>query len=383
MTTLAPAPPGLEGISRLSLPQLCGQLLVVGFEGNSLPSQLTDALSSGMRAGVILFKRNMPTLEESWALCKEVARAAPPDLPPLIALDQEGGRVSRLPLPARVLPPMRALGQLGDLEIVKRAASIVGRGLLALGFNCNFAPVLDVDSNPDNPIIGDRSFSSEPHKVAHFGMAFARGLAISGILPCGKHFPGHGDTHLDSHLALPCVERAREQLDRIELLPFREAALQSLPAIMTAHVVFPDLDPTLAPATLSRPILTDLLRKDWGYQGLVFSDDLRMLALSAEYSLEESAKRAIMAGCDIVLICHDTDKVDSVLESLVDEAEINPEFSARILESAQRSLGARYRFRPRPALQGSAMRHALLGDESQSFFDTLDKRLADAGIVSP
>lgn len=376
MTTLAPAPPGLEAIARLSLPQLCGQLLVVGFDGDSLPNHVSGALSSGLRAGAILFRRNLPTLEASWALCREIADAAPRDFPPLIALDQEGGRVSRLPAPARVLPPMRVLGQLGDLEIVKRAASVVGRGLLALGFNCNFAPVLDIDSNPDNPIIGDRSFSSDPHLVAHLGLTFARGLATTGILPCGKHFPGHGDTHVDSHLALPTVERSREELERIELLPFKEATSQHLPALMTAHVAYPQLDPSLAPATLSRPILTDLLRKQWGYGGLIFSDDLTMKALSAKHSLEQSAVQAIMAGCDMLLICHHSEAIERVLEALVSESETNPEFSARVLESAQRSLAARYCFRQRPALQLSAMQHSVLGNEAQAFFDDLDLRLA-------
>ncbi len=380
MTTLAPAPPGLDAISGMSLPQLCGQLIVVGFDGESLPAHVADALSLGLRAGAILFRRNLPSLESTWALCREIANAMPVDIPPLIALDQEGGRVSRLPEPARVLPAMRKLGQLGDVELVRRAGSIVGRGLLALGFNCNFAPVLDVDSNPLNPIIGDRSFSSDPRVVSQMGLAYAKGLALSGILPCGKHFPGHGDTQLDSHLALPTVERPREQLERIELFPFKEAASQRLPSLMTAHVVYPELDASRTPATLSKPILTDLLRKSWGYDGLVFSDDLTMQAVSADYSLEESAKRAIAAGCDIVLVCHDSEAIERVLEALVGEAEQNPQFSARVLESAQRSLSARYRFRPRAALQLSAMQHSVFGDEAQTFFDELNTKLTKASL---
>jgi len=287
--------------------------------------------------------------------------------------------VTRLPPPARVLPPMRALGWLSDLDLAKRAGHVVGRGLLGLGFNCNFAPVLDVDSNPKNPIIGDRSFSSDPLLVAHLGLAFAQGLASAGILPCGKHFPGHGDTTLDSHLALPRVERSRKQLEKIELLPFKEAVSQRLESIMTAHVVYPALDSTCTPATLSRPILTDLLRQDYGYQGLVFSDDLRMKAVSAQHTIEESAKLAILAGCDIILICHDGDDIDRVLEALVIEAESSPAFSERVYESALRSLSARYRFPLRSALQISAMEHSLLGSEAQAFFDELDRRLIPSG----
>ena len=375
MTTLAPAPPGLEIMSRMSLPQLCGQLLVVGFEGTTLPSDLAAALSAGLRAGVILFRRNLPNIEAAWSLCRELCGACDPALPPLISVDQEGGRVTRLPQPARALPSMRSLGALKDVNLVQRAASIVARGLAVVGFNCNFAPVLDVDSNPGNPVIGDRSFSSDPHLVAHLGLAFARGLSKGGVLACGKHFPGHGDTVLDSHLDLPTVDRSRDRLERVELLPFREAVAQSIDALMTAHVAYPALDPSNTPATLSPLIVTELLRKQWGYHGLVVSDDVGMKALSAKYSAEASAKLAVRAGCDIVLLCHNGAEVDRVLDSLVNEAESDPAFSARIWEGAQRSLTARYRYPPRPALQASALQHVLLGDEATRLFDELDERI--------
>ncbi len=375
MTTLAPSPPGLEVISRMSLPQLCGQLLVVGFDGTTLPETLADSLSAGLRAGVILFRRNLPSIEATWALCRATSHVCAPDLPPFISLDQEGGRVSRLPPPTRTLPPMRSIGMLGDVNFVQRAAGVVARGLAVMGFNCNFAPVLDVDSNPYNPIIGDRSFSNDPHLVAHMGLAFARGLSRGGILACGKHFPGHGDTQLDSHLDLPTVNRPRAQMDRIELLPFREATAQHIDALMTAHVVYPELDAEAVPATLSRPILTNLLRDSWGYQGVVFSDDLEMKAVSARYPLDTCAKKAIQAGCDVLLICHNTGAADRVLDALVSEAESDPIFCARVHEAAVRSLAARYRCPPRPALQSSSLEHVLLGKDVQLFFEELDEKI--------
>ena len=375
MTTLVPAPPGLEVIPRMSLPQLCGQLLVVGFNGTTLPKGLTESLSAGLRAGVILYQRNLPSIEAAWALCCAICRICAPDLPPIISLDQEGGRVSRLPPPARSLPSMRTIGKLGDADFAQRAASIVARGLAVMGFNCNFAPVLDVDSNPHNPIIGDRSFSNDPHLVAHMGMAFARGLSRNGVLACGKHFPGHGDTQLDSHFDLPTVSRPLAQLESVELLPFREAVARHIDALMTAHVVYPELDAEAVPATLSRPILTSLLRDSWGYRGVVFSDDLEMKAVSSQYSLDACAKQAIRAGCDMLLICHSTGAVDRVLDSLVFEAESDPEFCARVYESVQRNLTVRYRFPARPALQRSALEHVLLGKEIQLFFEELDARV--------
>ena len=374
MTTLAPAPPGLEFISRMSLPQVCGQLLVVGFEGTTLPDNLASALAAGLRAGVVLFRRNLPSIEAAWSLCRETNSVCQPHLSPIIALDQEGGRVTRLPVPVRALPSMRVMGRLGDADFIKRAAGMVARSLTVLGFNCNFAPVLDVDSNPHNPIIGDRSFSSDPHLVAHLGLAFARGLSEGGMIACGKHFPGHGDTQQDSHLELPTVRKSRQLLENTELLPFREAAARQIDALMTAHVVYPELDSAGIAATFSKPIVTDLLRDAWGYQGVVFSDDLDMKAVSAGNSLEDCAKLAIRAGCDVLLICHSSGAIDRVLDALVSEAEIDPVFCARVLEAAQRSLTIRLRCPARPAMQSSALECVLLGKDVQSFFKELDER---------
>jgi beta-N-acetylhexosaminidase len=377
MTTLQPCPPGLELLAHLSLPQLCGQLIVVGFDGTAVPEELTVDLAACHRAGVILFKHNLPSLESTWTLCRQVLSVCDARLPPLIAVDQEGGRVTRLPHPIRSLPSMRRLAALDDVQLVERAAELVAKGLCALGFNCNFAPVLDVDSNPLNPVIGDRSFSNEPHQVAHYGLAFARGLGRGGVLACGKHFPGHGDTLCDSHLELPVVSRPLDVLERVELLPFREAVSRSIDALMTAHVVFPELDPSF-PATLSKAIITDLLRIRWGYDGLVITDDLDMGAIRQGYSLQASAVAAIRAGCDILLVGHSLQQAGLVLDALVSEAECDPIFSERVCESARRSLSARLRCPPRPATQLAAAEHVLLGASAQQLFDEVESRLSRA-----
>jgi beta-N-acetylhexosaminidase len=354
---------------------LCGQLLVVGFEDPLLPDELAEDLAAGLRAGVILFRRNMPDLETTWRNCRRASEASDRHLAPLIAVDQEGGRVSRLPEPIPTLPSMRRLASLGDAGLIERAAEMVGKGLLTLGFNCDLAPVLDVDSNPANPVIGDRSFSREPHNVAHFGCAFARGLNRGGVLACGKHFPGHGDTLHDSHLVLPRVERTLAELETTELLPFREAAARNIDALMTAHVVFPALDAS-APATLSKAIVTDLLRGEWGYQGLIISDDLEMGAIRQHHTLQSSAVAAITAGCDLILICHSTNAASQVLDALVREAENSPEFCDRVYESARRSLSARLRCPPRPAHQLAEADHVLLGAAAREVFAEIQSRLS-------
>jgi beta-N-acetylhexosaminidase len=364
---------GSRLLSHLSLPQLCGQLIVVGFESTNLPDELAADLAAGLRGGVILFRRNTPTVASTWTTCCRVLAACDPQLPPLIAVDQEGGRVSRLPEPIRTLPSMRTLASIEDVSLIERAAETVARGLVALGFNCNFAPVLDVDSNPLNPVIGDRSFSNDPHQVARCGLAFARGLNRGGVLACGKHFPGHGDTLHDSHVQLPRVERSLDELERTELLPFQEAAAQPIDALMTAHVVYSALDPS-APATLSSTIITALLRDRWGYQGLVISDDLEMGAIRQNYSLQSSAIEAIRAGCDLVLVCHSTQAASQVLDALVNEAECSPEFCDRVYESARRSLLARRRCPPRPAPQLAEVEDILLGASAQQVFDEICRR---------
>ncbi len=332
----------------LSASQLTGQLLCVGFDGAALPASLEDELRAGRRGGAILFRRNLPSLEVAHELCSSIRRAAPAELPPFIAVDQEGGRVTRLPSPAASLPPMRRLGDIGDEALAGRAGTAVARELATLGFNLDFAPVLDVDSNPANPIIGDRSFGRDAARVAALGIAFARGLEAGGVLACGKHFPGHGDTLTDSHLELPHVPHARARLDRVEIEPFAAAARAGLSSLMSAHVVYAGLDAGV-PATLSPAVCSSLLRDQLGFDGVLFSDDLEMRALSDRMSYEESAVGAVLAGCDVLLVCHDAGAQQRAHAALTRRAEADPGFYRRCEEAAERGLRARRRLPPRPA----------------------------------
>ena len=328
----------------LPLPVLCGQLLVAGFASDHLPSELSRALRAGCRGGVICFKRNLPSLASARNLSASVVESCRLDLPPFISVDQEGGRVGRLPQPFLKLPPMRSLGALGDASLVEEVGRVLGAELAALGFNLDFAPVLDVDSNPDNPVIGDRAFSGDPAEVARFGGALVRGLQASGVMACGKHFPGHGDTDTDSHLDLPRVEHDEARLRRIELPPFAAAARDGIATLMTAHVIYPTLDPDRT-ATLSPRIATELLRGELGFRGVLFSDDLEMRALADRMSVEESAVEAIRAGCDALLVCSDFSLQERAHAALVREAERDSAFRDRCREAVERGLAAR-RFRP-------------------------------------
>jgi len=236
--------------------------------------------------------------------------------------------------------------------------------LRAVGIDVNFAPVLDVDSNPSNPVIGDRAFSGDPRTVAALGIAFAKGLLSRGILPVGKHFPGHGDTSADSHEELPVVRAGRQTLLRRELLPFRRAARAGIPALMTAHVVYTALDRGL-PATLSRKILHDLLRKRLRFRGTLFSDALEMKAIAGRFGLGESAALAVTAGCDVVLVCRGENGQAEAIDRLAREATDRPAFRRAVTAAAARSgrlrawAAAKERCRPAPRAVGAG-RHRLL-----------------------
>ena len=365
-------PDGL--LEALTPAELAGQLLVVGYDGTELPAELSAALRAGERAGVILFRRNLHSgLQGLHALqrtCAEIAQLTPPELPALITIEEEGGRVARLQPPALRLPAMRRIAALGDRGLLERVGALMGAELACLGLTMNVAPVVDVDTNPDNPVIGDRAFSRDPLEVAECAAAYLRGLRAGGVQNCLKHFPGHGDTLLDSHLALPTVAHDRQRLDAVELLPFRQ--LSSLAdSMMTAHVVYPALDRERA-ATLSPRIASDLLRRELGFEGVLFSDDLEMQAIAGHAAPEESAPLALLAGCDILLVCSRADAAARVHAALSERIERDPEFRARCLEAAGRSLLMRRRCRPQP---GTAPELAAVLDDAAQLEAELARRI--------
>ncbi len=312
-----------------------GRLVLAGFEGKTLPSELSRLLEGDSLLGVILFKRNVESPAQVAALNASVRGASPPLRAPVIGVDQEGGRVVRMREPLTALPTARAFGRLGDPAITALAGELSGRELAALGFTLNFAPVLDVDTNPASPVIGDRSYGEEPETVIRHGLAFAEGLRQGGVLPCAKHFPGHGDATVDSHKALPAVAHDRERLSAVEIAPFRAWIEARLGPIMTAHVVYPALD-TEAPATLSRRIVSGLLRETLGFDGPVLTDDLEMGAMAAFGGPGGAAVRAVRAGADGLLVCRGFSHVEAVIGALAKEAVDTPAFRQRLDDAGER-----------------------------------------------
>jgi beta-N-acetylhexosaminidase len=291
-----------------------GQLLFVGFDGHEAPADVLELAAAGRIGGAVLFARNVAGPDQLRALVAALHAAAPPEHPLVVAVDQEGGRVQRLRAPWTEWPPMRRLGEIDRPDTTRRVGRALGRELGALGIDLDFAPVVDVDTNPANPVIGDRSFARTPEAVSRHAAAFIRGLQGEGVAACAKHFPGHGDTHVDSHFALPRIDHDLDRLREIELRPFRAAARAGVASMMTAHVVVSAVDPD-RPATLSPPVL-DLLRTELGYDGVVFGDDLEMAAVAQHFAPAEAARQALAAGCDALLVCSRRDVRDEVLAAL-------------------------------------------------------------------
>lgn len=351
---------------------LAGALIVAGFEGPALDRDTANALADGRRAGVILFRRNIVSVEQVRALTTEIVRVASDGPSPFVCVDQEGGRVARLGAPVVELPPMRVLGDIGDPALSRRAGEIVGRELAALGFNVDFAPVLDVDSNPQNPIIGDRSFGRDAERVTSLAIPFGEGLESAGVLACGKHFPGHGDTDQDSHFDLPIVRQPASRLKTVELPPFAAAASR-LGSLMTAHIVYEALDPDV-PATLSRAIVTDLLRGELGFSGVLFSDDLEMRALADRYDIEDTAVEAVRAGCDVLLVCQHYDLAERAHAALAEEIERDADFRRRCIEARARSETARRRFPARPAASRAGLESAFAASGARALTEEIARR---------
>lgn len=296
-----------------------GQLISIGFEGESAPPAVLEAIRKGRAGGIILFRRNIGTPSQVRELTDTLQHAAAQaGLPPLlIAIDQEGGSVRRLAGDDYVpLPSAMAMAAAGNLAAVDRLVYLAGREMAVLGINQNYAPDLDVNVNPLNPVIGVRSFGEDPSEVARFGQHYVRALAAAGVLATAKHFPGHGDTSQDSHHTLPHVEHDRDRLEAVEFVPFRAAIAAGLPALMTAHIVFPTLDPEGLPATLSPRILGDLLRDQLDFHGLVVTDSMEMKAIADGYGVVRGAELAVKAGADQVLISHHADQQAAVYAAL-------------------------------------------------------------------
>lgn len=294
---------------------MAARLVCAGFPGTEVDAGIREMLADGI-GGTILFSRNATTVEQVRALSGAIKDAAielgrPV---PFVSIDHEGGRVMRAREGFTAVPEMREVGAKGPEEAA-RIGALFARELRACGIDINFAPVVDVDSNPANPVIGARSFAAEPVQVGACAAALIRAMQAGGVAACAKHFPGHGDTHVDSHHDLPVLPHGVERLSTVELPPFRDAIAAGVASVMTAHVVFEALDPGV-PATMSARAVDGLLRRQLGFGGVIFTDDLEMKAIADRMDFGEACVRAVEAGCDCLLVCHELERQRTAISSI-------------------------------------------------------------------
>ncbi|MCM3629033.1 glycoside hydrolase family 3 protein [Paenibacillus glycanilyticus] len=326
--------------SSWTLREKVGQLFVFGFHGYEPTGEITSLIENYGIGGTIYFGRNVRNAEQVHQLSsslKEIAhKAGRPNV--LVAIDQEGGMVARIVEGVTLIPGNMALGATGSAEGARETARVCGEELRLLGVTMNYAPCLDVNNNPDNPVINVRSYGDRSQLVGELGKAALLGYQASKVAATVKHFPGHGDTSVDSHHALPVLPHSRERLDAIELAPFRAAIAAGTAAIMTAHVCLPALDPSGKPSTLSQPVLTGLLREELGYKGVIVTDCLEMDAIDQFYGPAKGAVLALQAGADMVLVSHTYEKQVAALEAVVAAVESGELSEERIHESLARVM---------------------------------------------
>lgn len=325
-------------VDGMSLEEKIGQLIIGGFQGVRISDDAKELIHSKKIGGFILFAHNLESPEQSLKLLNDLKlENKENDFPLFLSVDQEGGRVTRLP-GLSSLPTNEQIAMRDDLEYAYRYGEMLGDQLNAFGFQLNFAPSIDVNSNPDNPVIGNRSFGSDPNLVSDYGKKVLQGMADKNVIGTIKHFPGHGDTHLDSHVSMPVVDKRLDELRELELIPFKRAIDSGVvDAVMTAHILLPKLGADL-PATMSKKVITDLLRDELGYDGVVITDDMTMGAITTQYGVAEAAVKAVNAGVDIVLVAHGQDQIVATFDRLMDGVASGEISLERVDESVARVL---------------------------------------------
>jgi beta-N-acetylhexosaminidase len=366
-----------------SLRREIGQLLIGSLPATTVTPEMRSLAREFQLGGVTLFKRNIEAPEQVAELDHDLQSLAS-ELPLWLAVDQEGGRVARLRAPFTEWPPMATLGRSGDEGLAHRFAVALAAELRAVGLTLDYAPVLDIHTNSSNPVIGDRALGDSAEMVARLGAAIVRGLQKNGVAACGKHFPGHGDTSVDSHLALPLVEHPPDRIRRVECVPFREAIRNGVAFLMTAHILVPSLDEQ-RPATLSPTIVRGMLREELGFDGVILSDDLEMKAIADTYTVPDAAVQAIAAGCDGVLVCRalseersrDAEVQAEVLEALVHAVEDGRIPYKRAEDALARNRRAKERFLMAPVAPGrlTGIRQILGNDEHRRIADEMARHL--------
>lgn len=307
-----------------------GQRLMAGFPGKQVSPEFIRLVKEYKIGNVILFEHNVESLSQVRRLCEEIQELVRRETghSAFIAMDQEGGAVTRLPANGCNIPGAMAVAATGEPGNAGLLAAVTARELRSLGVNFNLAPVADVNNNPNNPVVGVRSYSDKAETVAAYAVAALKGWQQEGFLACAKHFPGHGDTAVDSHLGLPIIEKSLEELEELELKPFRAMVENGIDAVMTSHILFPKLEPDRLPCTMSKRMIMGILRERLGFKGLVLSDCMEMDAIRRYYGTAKGAAAAMAAGVDLVTVSHTPELMEETVREVyqaVEEGRISQE----------------------------------------------------------
>lgn len=327
-------------LNNMSLSERIGQMIMIDYRSvTEMSVELENILTKYNPGGFILFKSNITNFNQTRKFLDDVKNAT--NIKSMISVDQEGGRVQRLDeiVGFEKYPPMAEIGKTGDVELAFELGAKMGRELQSIGVDMDMAPVLDIFSNPENRVIADRAFGKTSEVVKKMAFAYADGLKKENIIAVGKHFPGHGDTSKDSHIDLPVIDKDLEKLKRLELVPFIEAVRQKLPGLMVAHIAVPKITQDIMPASLSKIMISDLLKEDIGYNGLIMPDSLKMKALTNYFTNEDIYLRCIEAGNDFILMPQDIKEAYETIYRKVNDGLITED---RINQSVYKILSTKF-----------------------------------------
>ncbi|MCP3029816.1 beta-N-acetylhexosaminidase [Halobacillus sp. A1] len=328
-----------ETMTSMSIEEKIGQMLMFGFEGTQVNEETRKLIEDNHIGGLILFKNNITSSKQLVELNNQIKEMNEEhhDIPIFTSVDEEGGLVSRMPPEIINLPDSKEIGDSQDEQLAYQVGEAIGERVGAFGFNMTMAPVLDINSNPSNPVIGKRAFGDNEEMVSKMGIEEMKGIQSKSIIPVVKHFPGHGDTDVDSHLGLPVVHHGLERLRQMELVPFQNAVNQQADMTMVAHIMLPEIDSEF-PSSLSKKVITNILREELKFNGVVITDDMTMGAITENYDIGEASVRAVLAGNDIVLVCHGHENKKRAVSSLTKAVKNGTISEERIDESVERIL---------------------------------------------
>jgi beta-N-acetylhexosaminidase len=355
-----------ETISGMSLDEKIGQMMLAGIAGTTVDTNTQNLITNYKIGGIIFFKENLVNPQQTVQLLNQI-KSNDLVLPLLLGVDQEGGRVTRLPGGIVNFPANKEIGAINNPQFSYKVGTILGKELKEFGFNLDFAPVLDVNSNPNNPVIGDRSFGNNSEIVSKLGIQTMKGIQSQNIITSIKHFPGHGDTSVDSHLELPIVNKSLKELKELELIPFERAIDNGADVVMAAHILLPKLDAN-SPASMSKTIMTDILRNQLRFSGVIITDDMTMNAITAHFGIGRAAVESVKSGSDIILVGHDYNKIVEVFSSLktaVQKGEISDQ---KINDSVSRIIKLKRKYE----ISNEKVGNVNIGEINQSIKNLLD-----------